>query len=202
MNKFLIILFIFLSQMVMADSVFAADECPPNADPVYCKIAQGTGGKVFDGKSNKKWEDVLKERPHPVEPKPTHEYSAFSKDIGCSEWTDKRSHEICQSLSDNLEWGWTGHAIIAPGWKSTFATAKNTYCEQNITRKDLPILEEMCGQKSGDYTVCTVPMDSRFGAGVERLINIIHAQNKLTKEFKGSVYDPSTDYYLLKGGCE
>lgn len=105
MNKFSKTLFMALSFLVISQGAFAAEECPVNSDPVYCKIAKETGGKVFDGRSAKDWEDVLKDPPHPIEPKPAHEYSAFSKDIGCSEWTDKRAQEICQSLSENLEWG-------------------------------------------------------------------------------------------------
>lgn len=199
MNKFSKILFMALSFIVISDAAFAADDCPKNVDTVYCKIAKETGGKVYTG-------DELKNIPiepiTPYEPEePSHEYSPYSKDIGCKEWGGKRENEICTSLSDNLEWGWTGHATIAPGWKTKWTSVKNTYCDTKITPSDLPVLLKMCGSNVDPYMSCTSLPDARLAVGVEYLIKTLISLDKVPRELKGSVYDPQGSEYLLKDGC-
>ena len=135
-------------------------------------------------------------------PKSTHQYSAYSKDIGCDEWTDKRSSEICQSISDNLEWGWTGHAMIAPSWRVNWSSVKNVYCDVKISKADLPVLVKMCGSEIKPYMSCLGSGDPRLLSAVEYLIGTIRGQTEKTDEFKNTVYDPKNDQYLLKGGCK
>lgn len=198
-------MFVFGCLLMVSSSVWAADTCPKGADPVYCQLAKDTGGKVFDGRSAKDWEDISKMIPRPVEPSPVHEYSPFSKDIGCEVFRDSRSREICDSISENLEWGWTGHATIAPGWKSNWNSVKNVYCDKKITKLDLPILEKMCGLKIKPHMSCMMSTDARLAIGVEYLIKMVIVENaaseELDNEFKGSVYDPKSKNYVLKDGC-
>lgn len=200
MNKISKTLFMVLPLVLMSQLVLAADDCPANVDPVYCKVAQETGGKVYAGKDlNKIATDPIVAPAKPS--KHVHQYSPYSTDIGCDEWTDKRSHEICQSLSDNLEWGWTGHATIAPGWKTNWTTVKNVYCDQKITTADLPLLEKMCGSVINPYMSCTKVPDARLASGIEFLIKTIISLGQVPTELKGTIYDPENKDYLLKDGC-
>jgi hypothetical protein len=44
----------------------------------------------------------------------------MSRDSGCTEVRLARGKEICRALSDSMEWNWSGHAIISPGWRVTW----------------------------------------------------------------------------------
>ena len=202
MSKVDIFLFIFLLIACAPFIAHASENCPANVDPVYCKIAQETGGKVIEDGSPQDLKEVSKTSPKLDEPKVKHAYSPYSKNIGCEQWTEKREQQICNSLSDNLEWGWTGHATIAPSWRVSWTTVKNVYCDLTMSKTDLPILEKMCGNDIKPYMSCLKLMDWRFATGVEYLIKTIRAQSEVSQEFKGTVYDPHNDNYLLKGGCK
>src|SRR5215471_15491388 len=65
----------------------------------------------------------------------------ISRDIGCANVTPGRANEICQALSDSMEWTWMGHAIISPGWRVTWNALRRVYCREGISASDLPTLE-------------------------------------------------------------
>jgi len=200
MNKLSKISFMFL--FIFSTNVYAEENCPPNVDKIYCQLAAQTGGKVYSGDVGLNPKILLEDKAKTIEPvKHTHKYSAYSKNLGCSEMADKRGHEICQSISNNLEWGWAGHATIAPSWRVNWSSVKNVFCELKMSGADLPALAKICGGEIKPHMVCLNPSDPRLASGVEYLINTIQAQDKSSDEFKGTVYDPQNDRYLLKGGC-
>jgi|SRR5579872_4792519 len=65
--------------------------------------------------------------------------SEFNRDIGCAQQTGARELEICKAISNALQWEWLGHAIIAPGWRVTYQTAREVYCKEHIASGDLPV---------------------------------------------------------------
>lgn len=189
-------------------SAFAEDVCPEKSDPVYCKLANETGGKVIyvepNGDMSEAVNQLLKDEGMNLEKiEEPKKRSIFSKDIGCAEYKEGRGKEICNSISQNLEWGWTGHASFAPGWRSKEGTIKKVFCEKNITQNDLPVLLKMCGTDVKSYLSCIKPDNARLSVGLEGLINTLRGQNEpLAEDLVGTFYDPNHPQYLLKSGCE
>ncbi|HOO51580.1 MAG TPA: hypothetical protein PLK94_09875 [Alphaproteobacteria bacterium] len=181
------------------------DECPPNADPVYCRLANETGGKVYVGDPQDAVDDIM-ERDFKAAKRekenPKHEYSPYSRDLGCDTQTENRTIEICKSIESNLEWGWTGHAMIAPAWRITPTTLRNVYCETEISAQDLPILKSMCNYPEFlDHNICSKPDNRRLAQALEDLINLIAAQSNTDAETITTIYNPRDENYILKDGC-
>jgi hypothetical protein len=40
------------------------------------------------------------------------------------------------SLARNMDWTWTGHAIVSPSFRVGFAGARRTFCQAPITPED------------------------------------------------------------------
>jgi hypothetical protein len=104
----------------------------------------------------------------------------ISRDLGCANVNPAREKEICLALSKSMEWTWTGHAIISPGWRVTENTLRRVYCREKITSADLPALETM---KTGS--------DWRLQDGAEDLIHLLGANG-----------DRANPRYVREGGCE
>jgi hypothetical protein len=206
--KFSKTLVVFILCVFANISLLAADDlCPNGADPIYCKIAQETDGKAYNSDSKNILKNVLEDNKKSIEQsqlnnKPVHKYALYSSDIGCSEVDDARGRQICDSISKNLEWSWSGYATISVGQRPSWDTIKNVYCDDNITKSDLPVLAKMCGTEITPYMYCVKPSDWRLASGVEYLIKTIISLNGAPEELKGSVYDPKSNDYLLKGGCK
>ena len=49
---------------------------------------------------------------------------ADDREADCGAYGIKRAAAICRALSDNMQFEWLGHAIIAPGYKVTFETVR------------------------------------------------------------------------------
>src|SRR5262245_51381716 len=64
-----------------------------------------------------------------------------TRNIGCAQVEPGRGREICQALSDSMEWTWKGHAIIAPGWRITWQGLHRVYCGEKISAADIQALE-------------------------------------------------------------
>lgn len=191
----------FFASVVVTTGVLAAEDCPPTIDPVYCQVAKETGGKVYVGDPDDVMDQVKKDLEHPKpQEKAEHTYSPYSKDMGCTGISDQRGSEICQSISKHLVWGWTGHAVISPGWKFDFESLKEVYCETKIRKDDFDILMNMCTNIKG-RGACTKPEDPRLSLALEGLINLVVGLDGGDAFTKGTVYDPKSDSYLLKDGC-
>lgn len=200
-HVFAIVFAFFMIAFCPAISAAAEEDCPANVDPVYCKVAKETGGKVYVGKPEDVFREMREDLEKPVVPaKPRHVYSPYSKDLGCSEIFDVRGKEICEAVSGNLEWRWTGHAVIAPGWKFDFGGLKKVYCEAKISKDDLPLLMKMCTDYDGGR-VCTNPSDPRLSMALEWLKSLIIARDGGDDFTKGTVFEPDSSSYVLKDGC-
>lgn len=113
----------------------------------------------------------------------------ISRDIGCANVAAGRGREICQALSDSMEWTWMGHAIISPGWRVTWNALRRVYCREQLSAADLPALEAM---KSGP--------DWRLEDGANDLIRLIGSRGP-AKESENSIFNPTNPQYILKDGC-
>jgi hypothetical protein len=108
-----------------------------------------------------------------------------SRDIGCGK-TDGRAREICQAISESMEWTWLGHAIISPGWRVTWNGVRGVYCREKLTAADLGALETL--KRASDW---------RLQDGAEDLARLIGGAN----EPANSIFNPKNPAYILKEGC-
>jgi hypothetical protein len=69
--------------------------------------------------------------------------SLYSRNLSCKDWTASRDNEICRTLEREMEWMWTGHAILAPSFRVTFETVRKTYCAISVSSQDTAALVEM-----------------------------------------------------------
>ena len=114
----------------------------------------------------------------------------ISRDIGCANVPPGRETEICQALSDEMEWTWMGHAIISPGWRVTWNGLRRVYCREKMSAADLTVLETL---KTGS--------DWRLQDGTEGLIRPRGSLSDPSNEPETSIFNPTNPHYLLKNGC-
>jgi hypothetical protein len=114
----------------------------------------------------------------------------ISRDIGCAVVSSERGTEICQSLSDSMEWTWMGHAIISPGWRVTWSALRRVYCREKISALDLSALETM---KRGS--------DWRLQDGADDLIRLARSGSGPPYEPENSIFNPENPQYILKNRC-
>jgi len=69
--------------------------------------------------------------------------SLYSRNLSCSRFSAPRERQLCEALEREMEWTWTGHAIIAPSFRVTFATVKKVYCALSVAAHDTPSLVRM-----------------------------------------------------------
>jgi hypothetical protein len=110
----------------------------------------------------------------------------ISRDIGCASVEAGRGREICQALSDSMQWTWMGHAIISPGWRVTWDSLLRVYCREHIGPPDIPTLKSMA-----------FAADWRLQDGAQNLIRLVDGTN----EAETSIFNPRNPDYLLKSGC-
>lgn len=110
----------------------------------------------------------------------------WSRDIGCESVENARGKDICAQLSRNMDWAWTGHSIISPGYRVTWATIRTVYCVLEIKKSDLAALEAL---KDAE--------DWRLQSGAESLMRLIRGG-----EDEASIFNPENPDYILKSGCD
>ena len=113
-----------------------------------------------------------------------------SRDLGCDKQTG-RAQELCRRLEHDMQWTWTGHAIISPGWRVTFVTIARSYCAEHITIDDIPELQIL--RRS------TTDWRAEFGA--DFLIRLVQSNAGGATEDVTSVLNPTNPSYILKDGC-
>ncbi len=163
-----------------------ADDCPAGTDPVYCKIAKETGGKVVTDIDDLK--DIP--APEPVFKAPVRHNSMFSRELGC-EYQALADQPLCKLIESKEEWSWLGHGGPFPGWRVTFKTICQVYYKYEITQDHLPQLERMRKVNFGD-------IDWRLQFGLDGLIRVLKNKDGATPEDAGSIYDPANATYILK----
>lgn len=167
-----------------------ADDCPAGTDPVYCKIAKETGGKVVTDIDDLK--DIPEVKP-PPSPEPVRHNSMYSRQLGC-ELQAEQDREFCAQIEKEQEWTWAGHAGLSPGWRVTPKTICILTYRYKLSEADLPQLERMRKVNGHD-------IDWRLEFGLGGLIRVIKNRNGATPEDAGSIYDPANANYILKDSC-
>jgi hypothetical protein len=124
-------------------------------------------------------------------------YSLYGRDIGCVEVAPGRTRQICEAIAASLTWQWMGHAIIAPGYKPSFKGARKVYCELEIGKNDLEILQEL---KTYDPKRKWLP-EWRLEWGAEMLLRIIANLDGMGDEPENSIFNPKNSDFILKNGC-
>jgi hypothetical protein len=117
--------------------------------------------------------------------------SMISRDIGCAKVTSERGKELCQAVSDSMEWTWTGHAIISPGWRVTWDGVGRVYCREKISDADIAVLESM---KQGS--------DWRLQDSADDLRRLVSNRSGKASEDENSIFNPKNPHYILKDGCK
>jgi hypothetical protein len=126
------------------------------------------------------------------------------RDLGCRTRAD-REREICRGVARNMQWEWTGHAIVAPGWRITFDTLRRVYCDDKITVDDIAALKHLAEDRrvengavglltllrtSPEAKAARIP-DSEFNANTTASYCID----------TNCVFNPENPQYILRGGC-
>jgi hypothetical protein len=116
----------------------------------------------------------------------------YSRDMKCGEQTGQRARGICMSVERNLEFTWLGHAIISPGYRTTWKTIVTVWCEQQITREDVKELHTL--SESDDW---------RLASAAESLLRLLTGHDQYgSPEPENSIFNPSNPSYLLRDGCK
>jgi hypothetical protein len=113
-----------------------------------------------------------------------------SRDIGCGKVAGARGKEICQALSQSMEWTWMGHAIVSPAWRVTWKGLVRVYCREKINAADVPVLATM-----------KTAADWRLQDGADDLIRLIGSASGSALESENTIFNPANPDYLLKSGC-
>ena len=114
-----------------------------------------------------------------------------SRDLGCAAVSDIRAGVICRRLQREMQWTWTGHAIIAPGWRVTFQSVVRTYCGEKVSSKDIEALEAL--RKSST--------DWRTESGADFLLRLVRSVDGSAREDANSIFNAHNPSYILNGGC-
>ena len=118
------------------------------------------------------------------------EHGMGSRNLGCDQQIG-RAQEICRRLEHDMQWTWTGHAIISPGWRVTFTTVARAYCAERLTRDDIPALQTL-KQSNKDW---------RAESGADFLIRLVQTEAGAETEDIASVLNSANPSYILKDGC-
>ena len=113
-----------------------------------------------------------------------------SRNLGCPEFPNPRAREICKALSDSMEWTWSGHGIIWPGWRVTWSALRRAFCAARIGAADLPALEIL--KSSPDW---------RLQDAADSLSRLVSSRSGNSIEPENSIFDPDNPGYILKDGC-
>jgi hypothetical protein len=120
----------------------------------------------------------------------------YSKNLHCEKLKNSREIEICKSIEKNQEYSLYGHSMFSAGYRSSFTTAKKSWCDLNLNKEDLDILNKI------QYDLQLAPQLSSGAWFLYNLLNTkINPNSPEAINNKGSVYSPSSSDYILKDGC-
>jgi len=121
-----------------------------------------------------------------------------------------------------MEWTWTGHAIISPGYRVTWESLRRVFCSLHIDSRDTRgLVHLVVWYRKGEWN------DSRLEDGATSLLKLLgksalealpapesipnemgkvrleHLRTDLeiTLSDDKFVYHPSNPQYILRGGC-
>jgi hypothetical protein len=121
-----------------------------------------------------------------------------SRDIGCAAVNPGRGRQICNAISESMQWTWMGHAIIAPGYRLTWSGLRRVYCREHITPADIPALEAM---QRTSLEAMTRTSDWRLQSSADELIHLVNSSNGQGTDSENSIFNPKNPEYILKHGC-
>jgi hypothetical protein len=131
-----------------------------------------------------------------------------ARDLDCGALREARGVQICQKIERELEWTWTGHAILAPGWRPSFATARRVFCDLPVNAADAPVLARM--KQHADWRPQSAAQSqlNLLGAAAIAALNSAGAVYRpIVEEIEQSIGDEVSIFnrtnpdYVLKGGC-
>jgi hypothetical protein len=149
----------------------------------------------------------------------------YRRSLACDNWTNTRERDICNALEREMEWTWTGHAILAPSFRVTFSTAKQVYCALPITPRDTrPLVDMVLGverKPAGTMSILQIANGSRFLLYLlgESALKMFPARDKdwddrswqMVKNLRediardsgdvGMIWNKANPQYLLREGC-
>jgi len=151
--------------------------------------------------------------------------SLYTRNLSCQRWSAARANEICKKLERELEWTWTGHAIVSPSYRVTFETIRRTYCALSVSAQDTHTLVDMvlALERKPDGTMARAQIVN----GTRLLLNLLgketidvfpardkswddqtwHIAQNLREEVAlnsanpGMIWNPANHQYLLRNGC-
>jgi hypothetical protein len=152
--------------------------------------------------------------------------SLYTRNLACDRRFAARELAICKALERELEWVWTGHAIISPGYRTTFASARRIFCSLPITAGDTRSLVMIA--VATERPSATTFADTQLANGSRFLLNLLGQQalaefpgrqsdwderawqiaKNLREEISanindaGMIWHPNNPQYLLRGGCK
>jgi hypothetical protein len=146
----------------------------------------------------------------------------LSRNLHCERYELARSQEICGALEREMEWTWTGHAVIWPGYRVTWPSLRRVFCTLHIDSGDTPALVQLVvWHRKGEWN------DDRLEFGATSLLKLLGKKalqalpapesipNEMGKtrlrSLRGDieqilsdntfVYNPSNPEYILRDGC-
>ena len=67
----------------------------------------------------------------------------YLKNLHCEGLQHPRQEEICKSIEAYQAYELFGHAMVSAGYRSTFTTAQQAWCELLLTESDFELLKGM-----------------------------------------------------------
>ncbi len=151
--------------------------------------------------------------------------SLYTRNLSCDSWTAPREQEICKALAREMQWTWTGHAIISPSFRVTFDTVKQVYCALSVSPQDIQALVNMIValERKPDGSMARAqavngarfllfllgqqaltrfpPRDNRWDDLSWQIVSNLKEEVKSNSSDPGMIWNPANPQYLLRNGC-
>jgi hypothetical protein len=153
-----------------------------------------------------------------------HADSLYTRNLDCDKRFAARELKICKALERELEWVWTGHAIISPSYRVTFESARRVLCTLPISAPDTRslVLIAVSGERqlTGEFADAELVNGSRFILKLlgQHALDAFPAREtgwderawQIAKNLReeiahdiadpGMIWHPQNPQYLLRGG--
>jgi hypothetical protein len=114
-----------------------------------------------------------------------------SQQLDCQLQSADTARVICASIERHLEFTCCGHAVIDPGFRPTWSTIRDVWCEQRIDAADEEVLRWL-----------TAAQDWRLASAAGSLLRLLTGRDESgAMEPPSSVFNSSNPAYLLREGC-
>lgn len=147
---------LFSSLLLYAAGGHAQPACPPGVDPVYCSVANATGGKVYSPAPGETNDQMLnrfvndeKQAIQQKQAKEEYERERLAprredrREIGCADVTSARARTLCDATAAALERQWlpTHGGLPRSAYVLTPDAMHRVFCKQRITAVDMLALK-------------------------------------------------------------